>query len=311
MKCQTVTNETIMCRKIVECLYATHVLAEKTGSRVRHCTRGLPRIGEPPHIPLSPFRSIPHPLSSLSLSVCSATHLPSCPSHRCSLSTRVSQSILTLPVRGRLVRGCWTECRNGDEARGKYCEKWNKKGGKALSPISILLVLVYIRFLLCQSVPAATFRLSCCWICAIKNGRLIGCIEHNFALFSFLLFRYTPSLYTLCCLYFRAWRRRPITIQNLFTRFISDGFACRLSELLSAKFIYYNAQSRPCQTYFVLLLTIFYIRITAHSIRERIERAFAPFLWPVFCHWALNVAASFQGLFMQYEYRVKCKNEIR
>lgn len=100
--------------------------------RIRHWTRDLPRIREPPHIPLflsfrsSPFLFPSIPLSlSFSFSSCVQSSFL-CPPNRCSLH-EIPQSILTLAVRGRLVRGCWTGCRNGDEARGMMRKKRKRR----------------------------------------------------------------------------------------------------------------------------------------------------------------------------------------
>lgn len=151
-------NETITGQK-VRCSRSVSHCQRKRRIRIRHWTRDLPRIGEPPHIFLSFYLPDPLPFyfpASLFLSLSRfppCVELPSflCPPNRCSLH-EIPQSILTLAVRGRLVRGCWTECRNGDEARGMM----RKKKKKTLLDLASLYSL-YTSVSVCLSVSWSPF----------------------------------------------------------------------------------------------------------------------------------------------------------
>jgi len=101
-------------------------------------------------------------------------------------------------VRGRLVRGCWTGC-SEDEG---CCER--KKGRCPTLPSVLVLPPLVDRVVLvfpCIRVscrPSSSVNLSrslhSTLVLDPSGGRLIryGCIEHNFALFIFLLFHRVP-----------------------------------------------------------------------------------------------------------------------
>lgn len=106
--------------------------------------------------PLPFYFSIPLSLSLSRFPPCVQQPSFLCPRNPCSLH-EIPQSILTLAVRGRLVRGCWTECRNGDEARGMMRKKKKKDAPRSRLP----LLPVYVRFRLLICLLVSALRPSC------------------------------------------------------------------------------------------------------------------------------------------------------